>query len=207
MASLPALASVTDVEDRLGRDLFPTEESRVAGALKDASVVVRAYTRRDFTLGTTTGRFRPRGAKVRLPQRPVVSVDAVAVVVAFGTSEQITPLSYWRWVSGSEIDLGDQNLVINGPTLDWDDEEFWLEVTYQHGYVEVPDDVITVVANMALRILTVPGGGISDMQTVGPYTNRIASFASSGPLTLSGGDRDVLNRYRNTTAYTVELRG
>lgn len=208
MASLPSLAELADVEVRLGYEITDTaQQARVNALLGDASVVVRAYCRRDFTAGTTTARYRPRGHKVILPNRPVLRVTAVRSVVSFGTSEQLTALSYWSHPGGHEVHLGDQTQVINGPTLDFTDDNVWVEVTYEHGFPEVPDDVVTVVANLVVRNLTVPGGGLVDLQTVGPYTTRFGSFTGAGPLALTGGDRDVLNRYRSTSAGTVELRG
>lgn len=207
MASLPSLAELSDVEDRLGYTIDPSQHTRVAALLRDASVVVRAYCRRDFTAGTTTARYRPRGNKVVLPQRPVRDVTSVRSVVSFGSFEQVTALSYWSHPGGHEVLIGDQTVVINGPTLDFTDENVWIEVTYDHGFDAVPDDIVTVVANMVVRNLTVPGGGLVDLQTVGPYTTRFGGFASGGPLSMSAGDRDVLNRYRTTTSSTVELRG
>lgn len=207
MASLPTLADLADVEDRLGRDLDTSEQARAAALLRDASTVARSYCRRDFTQGTTTARYRPRGRKVLLPQRPVLAVTAVAGVQAFGTTEVVTPMALWSWVGGHEIFLGDQTLVINGPTLDWSDTNVWVQVTYDHGFAEVPDDIVTVVANMVVRNMTVPSGGLIDSETIGPYTTRYSGFTSAGPLGLSEADRVLLNRYRSTIASTVELRG
>jgi hypothetical protein len=207
VASLSSLADIAEVEARLGYTIVDnTIRAKLQKQLDDASVVVRNYCRRDFTAGTSTIRLRPRGDKVTLPERPVRAVTAVSSVVTYGTSTQVTPLSYWSWVAGPEIQLGDQSLVINGPTLDFSDGDTWVEVTYDHGFAVVPDDVVSVVANMALRTFTIPGGGLVDMQTVGPYSARTASFASGGPLSLSGGDRDVLNKYRGRVSGTMELR-
>lgn len=207
MASLPSLADLSDVEDRLGRDLDASESRKAAALLADASTVVRNYCRRDFTMGTTTARYRPRGNKVVLPQRPVLSVTSVKAVQAFGTTFMITPLVFWSWVGGYEIVLGDATLVINGPTLDYDDTNVWIEVTYSHGFAEVPEDVKSVVANMVVRNLTVPKSGLIDMETVGPYTARYSGFTAAGPLGLGEADRVILNRYRSTISHTVELRG
>lgn len=206
MASLPALADLADVEDRLGRDLDATESRRAQALLVDASAVVRAYCRRDFTRATTTARLRPRGDKVVLPMRPVLAVTEVFAVQSFGTTLLRTPMSFWNWPGGHEVYLGDQTLVINGPTLDWDDHQTWCDVTYNHGFDEVPGDIVTVVANLVMKNLTVPGGGVIDMETVGPYNVRYATYTSAGPLGLSDGDRQILNRYRSTISHTVELR-
>lgn len=207
MASLPSLADLSDVEDRLGRDLDAEESRRAAALLSDASTVVRNYTRRDFTLGSSTERFRPRGRKVYLPQRPVVSITAVSSVLSFNTTETVTPLAFWSWPGGHEILLGDSTLVINGPTFDWSDTDVWVEVSYSHGFAEVPDDVLAVVANMVVRTLTAPKGGMVDTEQIGPYNVRYSGFAAQGPLGLGEADRQTLNRYRSTASHTVELRG
>lgn len=206
MASLPSLADLAEVEDRLGRDL-DAEDSRKADAmLRDASAVVRAYCRRDFTMDTTTGRYRPRGRKLVLPLRPVLNVLGIWAVQSFGTTVFRTPISFWNWPGGHEIYIGDQSLVINGPSLDWDDADTWCDVEYRHGFAVVPDDIVTVVANLVAKNLSVPGGGLVDMETVGPYNVRYSTFTSAGPLGLSDADRQILNRYRSTVSHTVELR-
>lgn len=204
--SLPSLAELDDVEDRLGRDLSEEEQRRAQAMLDDASAVVRAYTRRDFTATTATVRLRPRGNKVVLPQRPVIAVDSVKTVVAFGSTEIVVPTPSYSWVAGSELHFLDVNAIYNAPTLDIDEDNLWVEVTYSYGYDDIPYDVMAVVANMVVRNLSVPNGGIVDLETVGPYTVRYSGFTSAGPLALSGADRDILNRYRVATAYTMELR-
>lgn len=207
MASLSPLADLEDIEDRLGRDLEPEESRKSAALIRDASTVVRNYCRRDFTHGTTTARFRPRGRKVSLPQRPVLTVTAVKAVLSYGTNETITPLAYWSWPGGSEVILGDPNLIINAPDWVWDDSEVWCEITYTHGFTEIPDDIRSVVANMVIRNLTAPKGGLIDTEGIGPYQVRYSGFVSQGPLGISEPDRQLLNRYRSTVAQTLELRG
>lgn len=204
--SLPSLAELDDVEDRLGRDLTEDEQRRAQAMLDDASAVVRAYTRRNFTRTTATIRLRPRGNKVVLPQRPVISVDEVKTVVGFGPTEISIPTPSYSWVAGTEVHFLDINAIYNAPTLDVDEDNLWAEVTYTYGYDETPYDIMAVVANMVVRNLTVPNGGVVDLETVGPYTVRYSGFTSAGPLALSGADRDILNRYRVSTAYTMELR-
>lgn len=208
MASLPSLAELVDVEDRLGRDLDATETRRADALLRDASMVVRSYCRRDFTSGTTTARYRPRGRKVVLPQRPVVSVASVATVLSYGTTETIIPLSFWSWPGGNEVLLGEPNLWINGPTaLDFDDQDAWVEITYTHGYTEIPADIVSTVCAIVVRNLSVPNNGVLDSETIGPYTMRFSGPAVVGPLGLGEAERQVLNRYRAVVSHTVELRG
>lgn len=207
MATLPPLADLDDVEDRMGRDFTPDEQRKANAMLLDASATIRAYCRRDFTPGTQTIRLRPRGNKVILPQAPVVSVQSVSTVVSFGDTEFVTASPAWSWVAGTEIFLLDPNIIFNGPQLMLDDENVWVEVAYTFGYAEVPFDIVSVCANLVLRNFSVPGSGLVDLETVGPYTVRYANFAGGGPLALSGGDRDILNRYKLQRVVTIELRG
>jgi len=204
---LPSLADLEDVEDRLGRDLETAEQRRADALLRDASVVVRNYTRRDFTLvENEVARYLPRGRKVVLPKRPVIAVNSVKAVIGYGTHQTITVLSFWSWVAGNEIILGEPSLMINGPSYEWNDSNVWAEVDYDHGFAEVPADIISVVANLVVRNLTVPKAGMIDMESVGPYSARYATFTASGPLGLGEADRQVLNRYRSSINHTVELR-
>lgn len=204
MASLAPLAELEDVEDRLGRSLTADETAKVSANLRDASAAVRAYTRRDFTQTEETIRVRPRGYKVILPQRPVVAVTSVAMVSDFNGTEFVTPVP-WSWVSGFEIHLVDPAIVINGPCQDWDDDNVWAEIAYTHGYEEIPDNIVGVVANVALRQTTIPNGGYVDSETAGPFTVRYTGAVGGGPLALNDGERRILNSYRRTSR-TVELR-
>lgn len=205
MALLPTLADLSDVEDRLGRDLTPEESRQADAMLRDASAVIRSYCRRDFTAGNLVARYRPRGDKVILPQRPITSINLVSAVTSFGPTEIVTALPFWSWVGGNEVFIGDQSLVINAPEFDFDDN-VWIEVDYDYGFTEVPVDIVTVCANLVVRNILTPSGGLIDSETIGPYTARYSSVTSAGPLGLGEPDREILNRYRSTIAHTVELR-
>lgn len=203
--ALASLADLSDIEDRLGRELDEDESTRADALLRDASAVVRAYCRRDFTANRETVRIRPRGSKILLPQRPVVEVHMVWAVHSFGPTIYRTPMAFWGWVSGHEISIGDDSMVINGPTISWDSSDTYAEVDYSYGYETVPDDVRAVIANVAVKALTMPSGGLVDMETIGPMTVRYAGV-NNGPLALTEPDRAVLNRYRSSSARTMELR-
>lgn len=204
-----ALAELSDVEDRLGRGLTDAETGRALSALRDASAVVRRYTRRTFTREQSTQRLRPVGGKVILPQRPVVSVDAVAVI---GDDGQPIQLPAWAWDGGNELWIyPDSGQVINLSESLADLFRYrtpLVEVTYTHGFVGIPDDVVAIVAGKAVVILSMPvsGGGVMSSETAGDYTYQLAGFARSGPLGLSDADKVILNAYR-PAGRTIELRG
>jgi hypothetical protein len=205
-----ALAEIGDVEDRLGRDLAPTEVRQAQAALNDASAVVRNYTRRSFTREQTTQRLRPVGGRVSLPQRPVVSIETVVVIGDVG--QRIT-LPAWTWDGGNELWIySDSGQIIN---LSESLADLFLyrtpivEVTYTHGFTEIPGDIVAVVAGKAAAILSLPassGGGVVSAQAADTYSYQLAGFARSGPLSFSDADRQILNTYRRGGT-TIELRG
>lgn len=207
-----ALAEIADVEDRIGRQLDPDEIPRAQAALTDASAVVRRYTRRTFTQGTSTRRLRPVGAKVTLPDRPVTAVTSVATVYAAGGTETLLAVPNWSWDGGHEVYLhSDSEQVINLPEVLadlWSYRTPLVEVTWTHGYDEVPEDVVAVVAGKAVVAISLPasGGGVMASEGAEGYSYSLASFARSGPLGLSQADRMILDAYR-PSGRTVELRG
>lgn len=208
------LATVEDLEARLGRPLLPEEVARVQALLVDASALVRAWTRQEFT--RTIGDevvLRPVGTVVRLPQRPVLAVSGV---VAIGGSEAIPdialPAGSWTWDGLDTVDVWP-------PSTDWllSLPETWADgwpgpdtyrVTYDHGYAEVPPDVVAVVCAMVLRTLLAPSlsaGMVSER--IGQYTYQLQQGAGSSgaTVTMTQPDRDALARYRRA-AMTIQTR-
>jgi hypothetical protein len=204
-----ALAALSDVEDRLGRDLNPGEINRAKAALNDVSAMVRSYTRRTFTYEQTTQRLRPVGGKVVLPQRPVVSVDTVSVLGDLG--QRIT-LPAFTWDGGNEIWIySDSGQIINLSESLYDLFLYrtpLVEVTYTHGYTTNPDDIIAIVAGKAATIIALPssGSGVMSSESAEGYSYQIAAFARNGPLALTDADRAVLNTYRRSGT-SIEMRG
>lgn len=201
------LATQTDLENRLGRPLTGAEATQAAAFLADASAKVRAYTRQTFTavVGDVVVQ-RPVGMLLRLPERPVTAVTSVA---AIGPAGQSLPLAGYAWDGADIIDLaGWDAAVINLP--DWWDEEGArsYRVTYNHGYANVPDDVIAVVTGMVLRVLTTPSP-VEGMVTerIGQYSYGLQQGAGANGLTtrLTADDKETLARYRRT-ATTIQVR-
>lgn len=202
MAAL--LAEVTDVADRFPA-LASDQETRVQSLLADASAVVRSYTKQGFTKTQTVARIRPIGGRLRLPQRPVVSVDSVKV---FDYNENLVTIAGWMWDGGNEIWLLVGEVVINLAEGLRDLFRYntpLCQVTYTHGYDETPDDIVTVVCGMVARALATPGYGSVQSQTAGPFSQRLSSAAIDGIAALTDADRRILNGY-GPRAATVELR-
>lgn len=170
------LATVADLEARLGRDLSATEIARAEALLAGASARVRVYTGQQFEQATTTDRLRVRAGRIRLPQRPVTAVSAIADV-----DGNVIDFS---WYSGA---------LISGLGV----RREWVDVTYTHGYVVIPDDVVEVVCQIALRAFGTPAesSGITQ-ESIGSYSYSVGPVAAAGAVGLLNEERSALDPYR-----------
>src|SRR5690606_23180733 len=116
------LASAADVKKALGRDLTAEELIKIEPVLDKASELFRLRSGQQFTPGTSTVRLKVNGGEVRLPQRPVVSVESV-------TDDHGNPVSYSLFGSVLTTHLRSHEFV---------------RVSYTHGG-EVPDVVRTAI--------------------------------------------------------------
>lgn len=201
---LPALATVSDIQERMFRELNAAELVRLESMLTDASAVIRSYTRQTFTSLRKTERIRSIGNRVRLPRRPVVTIHSVDLLVDNMT---VSAIGY-IWDGLDEIWLAEAGQIINLAETAYE----WLathapvaEVDYTAGYDEVPGDVVSVVCSMITRTLSAPGAGGIISEAVGEYTYRLSEAAAQGPLTLTGAEKAMLAPYRRP-ASAVELR-
>lgn len=202
MSQYPALATVEDIE---GSDSFtPAQLASAHDTLERASTVVRAYCARAFTLDSFTTRIRARGPWLYLPQKPVVSVESVKIIV-FGT-----PLITvgWLWDGMDRVWLGNLGIVENLSEELLQVARYGVEVAevaYTAGYTTVPDEIVTVVASVAGRALLMPVGGVVTQQAVGPFSYSIATWAKGGPLSLADAEKSILAPFRRSTG-TWEMR-
>lgn len=208
------LATVEDLEARLGRELTDEERARAAALLADASALIRGFTGQDFTLvAGDVVTLRPVGTVVRLPQRPV---QAVTRVVAVGGSDAVPditlPPGSWTWDGLDKVDVWppDTSWLLSLPEA-WADG--WgavdtYRITYDHGYAEVPPDVVAVVCAMVLRTLLAPSpvaGMVSER--IGQYNYQLQQSTGSvgASVLMTQADRDALRRYRRA-ATTIQTR-
>lgn len=171
------LATADDLAGRLGRTLTDAETDQAELLLADASAAVRAYCGQQFSLAEQTTRIRVRGGVIRLPQRPIASIDAVAD--PDGNDLDFT------WYAGDRV-------VLSSP---W--AATWADVTYTAGYEEIPADIVAVVCQIAGRALGRPADqtGLSS-ETIGQYSYSVGGAAAAGALGMLADERAVLDRYR-----------
>lgn len=182
-----ALATIADVEARLGRELTTAEESQANAWLDDASAMFIQRAVQKFEIGESRVRLFPRDGVVRLVQRPVIEVIEVTDI------------------DGVEIDFtydGHQSIYELGtysPVI----------VNYEHGSDDVPDDVVAVVAGMVVRTLLIPADAAAGIQqqAVGPFSQSYASWAVGRQVLLSPSDIEVANYYRERTFRSASTLG
>lgn len=186
--TLAPLATIYDVESRLGRNLSDTESARVGALLRDASVSVRNYMRQDITEATTTERLRVRNGRVLLPQRPVTAVTAAANVAGGPAAYQWDGFDRIYTASNVPDPFGWEPFR-NGITA--------VNVTYTHGYAVIPDDIVGVVCSIVIRALgrePVDAGLVSE--TIQGYSYQLGSAAAAGGFGMLQAERDILDTYQ-----------
>lgn len=182
-----ALATIADVEARLGRELTVDETAKATAWLDDASALFVNRSQQQFEIGSSMVRLFPKDGVVRLLQRPVISV--VSVVDADGTA-----VSY---------SFDDQQtlyrVATTGPVV----------VTYQHGSATIPDAVVAVVAGMVARTLSIAPDAAAGVtkQTVGPFSHEYAAWAVGSQVMLSPAEQAVADSYRQNQIGTASLLG
>ena len=159
---LPLIATETDAAD-LGITV-------TAQSLNRAAIRVRGWLRQRITMAQST--INASGPIVRLPQRPVVSVDAVTL-------------------DGAAIDYTLKAGVVTVDT----GEEF--QITYTHGFAEVPDEILELVCQIASRMADAPKELQQGVQqaTNGPFTVGYGMDAWKAQSGLTAGEKATLRRY------------
>jgi len=182
-----ALATIADVEARIGRSLTAGETSQATAWLSDASSMFVQRAVQKFEVSESTVRLFPRDGIVRLVQRPVIEVVTV------------------KDIDGVEIDYtydGHQSIYELGtysPVI----------VNYEHGSATIPDDVVAVVAGMVVRTLLVPDDAAAGIQqqSVGPFSQSFAAWAVGRQVLMSPSDIEVANYYRDKTFRSASTFG
>ncbi|MEU7597283.1 hypothetical protein AB0B79_30265 [Streptomyces sp. NPDC039022] len=192
--ALPPFATAADLAAVTQSEI---NEATATLALASASSVIRRWTRQTITRVTDdVSTLRVLDAcELVLPQRPVVSVARVRVhaLVLLDwvlSGDRLLRTGGWRRLPGTTT-YPDPGLV---------------EVTYTHGWAEVPDDIRAVCLDLASMSVTNPGWLREYDVTIDDYQRRkVFASESLGSGTLSAAHREMLAPYRRRIG-TVTLR-
>lgn len=182
-----ALATIADVEARLGRTLTVAETSKANAYLADASALFIQRAVQKFEVGESTVRLFPKDGIVRLVQRPVIEVVTV------------------KDVDGNNIDY-----TFDGHQSLYDLGDFrGITVNYDHGSANIPDDVVGVVAGMVARTLSISPDAAAGVQqqAVGPFSQSYANWAVGAQVMLSPADAKVADYYRGLSFRSTSILG
>lgn len=196
-------ASTDDFGDLLGESLTGTRLLQAVSALEIASAAIQNRTGQtiervdDDTIvlaGTDDWRLT-------LPQRPVVEATVATI-------DGVAPLA------GSYQLIDDTLLRVGGwrgPSMasaNWPDWSGYrlavpsvIEVTYTHGFDQIPDDIRAVCLQMAVRVMQNPAG--VRQESIGTYS--VSYGGDIGGSAMSPAEEKMLGRYR-LRAGSVKLR-
>jgi hypothetical protein len=182
------LAAVGQLTDRMA---VTPDLTRAQRALVDASAAVRAYCGQEFSRSITTTRLRLTNGVIRLPQRPVNDVTDVA-----GADGAVVSFT-WDGAQRVYLNTG----VEVAPLLPYTPVQMasLVDVTYDHGYDTVPDDIVAVVCNVAARAMGSPpeDAGVAT-ESITNYSVTTGPVGAAGPVGLFEQERMILDRYRRT---------
>jgi hypothetical protein len=207
--SLPPLATDSDVVARLGRELNPVEAARIDALLMDGSAHIRRFTRKDFVfVADDVKTIRALRGVIKLPGRPVTDVSEVLAISGLPGVPNIQ-VTWYQFDQIDQITVPDPALsgIINLPEawyeLGWFTDTY--QVTYSHGYAEVPDDVLSVLCTAVISVLTAPtmAAGVIG-ESVGGYSYRMERTGGGIGVALKEADIDSLADYRDKVG-TIQM--
>lgn len=174
------LATVADLEARLGRDVTATEAAKADAALADASAALRTYCRRHFT-EVEGGELilRPIGSSLRLPNRPVTAIAQLEQIGTAGTADRVMAASEWAFDGIDLIELWSTPYALSGiaPTGSYANT---YRVVYDHGSAVVPAFIVGMTCRLVFRSLLAPSpteGLVSEH--IGQYSYQYGQSAGS----------------------------
>jgi len=201
-------ATASDLATRLGVTFTTAESTRADALLTDASGIIQDEVGQTIELVTDDVLVRPGtyDNRIRLPQRPVVSVASIAGALMDQTPVDLGTDSWY--LDGDEIvraafPLGIERhffSVGNG----WLGDTFTLTITYTHGYSTIPTIVKTVCTEMVARVWLNPNPAIQ-AETYGSEQITYYDNAVSG-LLLTDTERNALFRKLRRTSGSIPLR-
>jgi len=163
-----------------------------AGMFARASARVRGYVRQQITAGTST--ITVRGPVVLLPERPVTAITSIIDEVTDPDVPYTLEVDEWELRNGG---------VLETPKFGGN-----LEVTYEHGFATLPDELIELVCGVAARLSDVnPAAAAGVQQETGGSESVTFGFDSYNAISeLSTGEKRVLDRLFPKRANVVVLR-
>jgi hypothetical protein len=189
-----AFAVAADLATFLGTDV---DAARADEVLADATAAIKGYTRQtieavpndDVVLRGTWSQ------ELWLPERPVTAVSSVVIRngAIFASEFPLVADKDYRW---DRRGLLRRVAYVTGRLLApasgyWGGEMAYVEVTYSHGFAQIPDDIRAVCLSVASRVYVNPQAILRE--SVGSYT---VQYGRTAAAQLDDEEKAQLNRYR-----------
>jgi hypothetical protein len=191
--TLEPLATVGDLEDRLGKSI--TNQAQAEAWMRDASALIRRYTRQQFTrVENDVVVLRVDRQSVFLPQRPA---DKPTNIV-YADGQGVVSVSAW-WFNGlDQVDFTPPAWLLNGPAFNHLRRPTTVQITYSHGYATIPDDIISITCSVVGRVAAAPGimpglrqGALDD------FSFALGGNLVTGALQLLPDEKSQLDVYKS----------
>lgn len=196
MAPPTPLASQADAV-RLG---YILEAGRESELLARASARIRRAAGQQITSITSTVRVDVENEKAHLPGGPVTAVSAVAHTADDGGAA----ITGWRWNGYNTI----TNLWLKPCAMQ-------VNVTFTHGFVSSPDELVELVCSVAQRLggegeeTGMAVGVRSETESIDDYSHSVTYAAEAredaGSL-LPGEEKELAKILGRPTAFVVKVR-
>lgn len=168
---MAALATIADVEARIGRPIVESYDMmRVTALLDDASSIVRMITGRPFGDLEVTRRLRVRHGVVNLGARDITAVTSVTQI------------------DGTELDVvWDGLATLSVGTIDRFDMDAFasgaVDVTFTRSGPDAPQWVKAIVAQMAARAFGRPADQTGlQQESIAGYSYSVGQAAAAGGI-------------------------
>jgi hypothetical protein len=199
-------ATPDDLAARLGLTLTDEEYVRAGTLLELASGLIVDEAKQEIDIDTDVLTMPgTNDATILLPQRPVVSVESVKLAGA----ELVEGVAWY--LDGNRLVRIPATILLGGLL---EEEQFpgggrgfgWptqtLQITYQHGYLDVPASVKAICVEAVVRVWVNPGSVAQER--VGDTSTMYDSSAPSG-LLLTSTEQRVIRRFFGRTAKSITI--
>jgi hypothetical protein len=187
------LASPSDLAAHLQSDV---DTASATVYLQSATGLIQAYTKQTLEyVQDDTVTLIPAEGRIVLPERPVIDVTAVAGLPAGGwTLVRDTllpgPVYSYMWELDDIITGNVTWTPMSMPTV---------QVTYSHGFQDIPLDLRGLCLSVAARMYVNPSS--VEMESIGVVQTR---YSQKGGMDLTEVEKRLADRYR-MTARTVRV--
>ncbi|MBK3572590.1 hypothetical protein JHN63_01875 [Streptomyces sp. MBT65] len=204
---LPYLATVDDLMAYPGQK--PASDAEAQLALRIASGAIRNRTKQILSFVAADTVTLNGGQRVlTLPQRPLVVDDdnpLTVVEIVDGTGLEIPAVEGRDFVrKGSELHRGETWPASR--LLGWPHRQrigIWADlvmVTYSHGFLEIPDDLVGICLDLAAATLANPNRLRSESAGATSVTHTVETF---GTGSLTSDHEALLKAYMRSTSWSV----